>query len=76
MQLTVWQLGKVARLLIGLTKIFLTKSGFDQNLLDKIGDHPSEIESLLRLRTLLTKDHDTKIFRKASKCLIKSLGSK
>ncbi len=41
MQLTDWLLVEVALLLIGLTRISLTKSGFD---------HPSEIESSLRLR--------------------------
>ncbi len=43
MQLTDWLLIKVSLLLIGLTKISLTKSGFD---------HPSIIESPLRLRAL------------------------
>jgi hypothetical protein len=43
MQLTDWLLVEVALLLIGLTKISLTKSGFD---------HPSVIESRLRLRAL------------------------
>jgi hypothetical protein len=41
MELTDWPLDEVALLLIGLTKIPLTKSGFD---------HPSVIESPLRLR--------------------------
>jgi hypothetical protein len=41
MQLTDWPLVEVALLLIGLTKISDTKSGFD---------HPSVIESPLRLR--------------------------
>jgi hypothetical protein len=43
MQLTDWLLVDVALLLIGLTKISLTKSGFD---------HQSIIESPLRLRLL------------------------
>jgi hypothetical protein len=42
-QLTDWLLVEVALLLIGLTKISETKSGFD---------HPSEIESPLWLRAL------------------------
>jgi hypothetical protein len=46
MQVTDWLLVEVALLLIGLTKISLTKSGFD---------HLFVIESPLRLRALAEK---------------------